>query len=154
MHGHVSTKSDVYSFGVIVLEIVTGKRNITRENQPDLFHHTWKLWSEGNALGIVDPTLLNNYSVEEALTCIHIGLLCIQGDPRSRPTMAKVVSVLNGNSIALPQPLPPLIFTFSEDGSGIKYSSALTKQKSLGQYKQDKGSISIRVTISDGLHPQ
>lgn len=29
MHGQFSMKSDVYSFGIIVLEIISGKRNIT-----------------------------------------------------------------------------------------------------------------------------
>jgi interleukin-1 receptor-associated kinase 1 len=30
--GHVSTKSDMYSFGVIVLEIVTGRRNTSQDD--------------------------------------------------------------------------------------------------------------------------
>jgi interleukin-1 receptor-associated kinase 1 len=30
--GHVSTKSDMYSFGVIVLEIVTGRRHTSQDD--------------------------------------------------------------------------------------------------------------------------
>jgi hypothetical protein len=28
LHGHISTTFDVYSFGIVILEIVSGKKNI------------------------------------------------------------------------------------------------------------------------------
>jgi hypothetical protein len=40
----------------------------------------------------------------EALLCIHIGLLCVQDNPNDRPLMSSVVFILeNGNStLAIP----------------------------------------------------
>ena len=29
VHGHFSTKSDMFSFGVIILEIISGRKNVT-----------------------------------------------------------------------------------------------------------------------------
>ncbi|RDX87684.1 Cysteine-rich receptor-like protein kinase 29, partial [Mucuna pruriens] len=80
MHGQFSVKSDVFSFGVLVLEIVSGQKNIgTRrgENVEDLLTSTWHYWREGTALNIVDPTISSG-SRNEIMRCIHIALLCVQ----------------------------------------------------------------------------
>ena len=37
------------------------------------------------------------YKIEEVTKCAIIGLLCVQGDPRKRPDIDDVVSMLTGN---------------------------------------------------------
>jgi len=70
------------------------------------FVQAWRNWREGTATNIIDPTL-NNDSRNEILRCIHIGLLCVQENVASRPTMASVVVMLNSDSVTLPMPLEP-----------------------------------------------
>ena len=37
-------------------------------------------------------------SQDEALLCIHVGLLCVEDDPSRRPLMSTVVSILENGS--------------------------------------------------------
>ena len=47
---------------------------------------------------------------QEMLRCIHVGLLCVQEDPRLRPSMASVVIMLN----TLPIPTVPAFVSPAE----------------------------------------
>ncbi|KAL0826346.1 hypothetical protein Bca101_050023 [Brassica carinata] len=111
MNGQFSVKTDVFSFGVLVLEIITGKKhNWSPEEETSLFllSYVWKCWREGKVLNIVDPTLIETKGLsDEIIKCIHIGLLCVQENAESRPTMAYVVVMLNASSFALPRPSQP-----------------------------------------------
>ncbi|KAJ4718140.1 putative Receptor protein kinase [Melia azedarach] len=113
MNGIVSMKSDVYSFGVLVLEIVTSKKNNScydTERPLNLVGYAWKLWNEGKGLELIDPIKDESCSPEEALRCIHVGLLCVQDRATDRPTMSDVVSMLTNDSMALPAPKQPAFF--------------------------------------------
>ncbi|KAH7512735.1 hypothetical protein FEM48_Zijuj12G0122000 [Ziziphus jujuba var. spinosa] len=52
------------------------------------------LQERGKLLDLVDPSLGSNYSKEEALTMLNLGLLCTNTSPSLRPTMTSVVSML------------------------------------------------------------
>ncbi|CAK8573788.1 unnamed protein product [Lathyrus sativus] len=123
MHGQFSVKSDVFSFGVLVLEIISGHKisaNIHHGNEIEyLLSFAWKSWTEGKSTNIIDPSL-KNYSPNEIVRCIHIGLLCIQEDAADRPTMAAVALMLNSHSLSLALPLKPAYFYGSAIGTGTK----------------------------------
>ncbi|ONI11287.1 hypothetical protein PRUPE_4G099300 [Prunus persica] len=68
--GFYTIKSDVYSFGVLVLEIMSGKRNIGFTYCLFLF------------------LLLNKHNV---VRLIHVGHLCVQRNPGDRPSMLVIV---------------------------------------------------------------
>ncbi|XP_020577391.1 cysteine-rich receptor-like protein kinase 10 isoform X2 [Phalaenopsis equestris] len=110
LRGYFSNKSDVYSYGVLVLEIVTGQRNICLDESVDsvnLLSSVWKNWKEGQALNAADQSLGDRYKPEQVLRCLQIGLLCIQEDPAQRPSIASVVVMLSSYSFMLPEPLIP-----------------------------------------------
>ncbi|MBA0724089.1 hypothetical protein Golax_020798 [Gossypium laxum] len=110
MQGQFSVKSDAYSFGVLTLEIVSGQRNsdfYETEGAQDLISYAWKLWKDGRSLELLDPVLRYNYSRNEVIRCIQLGLLCVQEDPADRPTMATVVLLLNSDSATLQVPKQP-----------------------------------------------
>ncbi|CAA0392909.1 unnamed protein product [Arabidopsis thaliana] len=121
MSGQFSVKTDVFSFGVLVLEIIKGKKNNwSPEEQSSLFllSYVWKCWREGEVLNIVDPSLIETRGLsDEIRKCIHIGLLCVQENPGSRPTMASIVRMLNANSFTLPRPLQPAFYSGVVDSS-------------------------------------
>ncbi|WJX15826.1 hypothetical protein P8452_05926 [Trifolium repens] len=123
MHGQFSVKSDVFSFGILVLEIVSGTKNSGIRDTEYLSSFAWRNWKEGTATNIIDPTL-NNDSRNEILRCIHIGLLCVQENVTSRPTMASVVVMLNSHSVTLPMPLEPAFHMDSGDMKSWGHSSA------------------------------
>jgi hypothetical protein len=78
-----------------------------------IYIQAWHLWREGKAVELLDPSLAESCSPDEALLCIHVGLLCVQDDPNRRPIMSSVVSILeNGSASAtaslwLPMPTQP-----------------------------------------------
>ncbi|XP_044351936.1 G-type lectin S-receptor-like serine/threonine-protein kinase At4g27290 [Triticum aestivum] len=114
MEGLFSVKSDVYSFGVLLLETVSGLRISSTQNIkefPNLIIYAWSLWREGLAMDLVDPCVSESCSSEEALCCIHVGLLCVQDDPDARPLMSTVVSTLESRSTPLATPYKPLYFS-------------------------------------------
>ncbi|TYH68525.1 hypothetical protein ES332_D06G265600v1 [Gossypium tomentosum] len=113
MHGQFSMKSDVFSFGFLVLEIVNGKRNSNfyrTDAADDLISYAWKQWKNGTLLELLDTVLKDNYSRNEVIRCIQIGLLCVQEDPAERPTMATIAMMLNSYSVTLPVPNEPAFF--------------------------------------------
>ncbi|XP_010426013.1 PREDICTED: cysteine-rich receptor-like protein kinase 4 [Camelina sativa] len=114
MYGQFSMKSDVYSFGVLVLEIISGKKNSNlyqMDTGPgNLVTYTWRLWSNGSSLELVDPSFHDKYRISEVSRCIHIALLCVQEEAEDRPTMSAVVQMLTTSSNALPVPQRPGFF--------------------------------------------
>ncbi|KAK2350674.1 G-type lectin S-receptor serine/threonine-protein kinase RKS1 [Trifolium repens] len=118
MEGRYSTKSDVFSYGVLLLEIIAGQRNTHCEigrASPNLIGHVWTLWTEGRALVMVDPALNQSYPSAIVLSCIHIGLLCVQENAMNRPTMSEVVFML-ANETPLCQPQKPaFLFNGNQD---------------------------------------
>lgn len=55
----------------------------------------------------MDPTLVSSAATEQVKTCVHIGLLCTQGDPQLRPTMRRVVVLLSKRPGNLEEPTRP-----------------------------------------------
>ncbi|XP_057419155.1 cysteine-rich receptor-like protein kinase 44 [Lotus japonicus] len=115
MEGLFSLKSDVFSFGILVLEIVSGQKNGGYQNREYLISLAWKNWKEGTPMKIMDPAL-NEGSRNEIMRCIHVALLCVQGNLADRPTMASIVMMLSSNYITLPVPAEPS-FLVSTKGS-------------------------------------
>lgn len=117
--GHVSVKSDMYSFGVIVLEIVTGRRNSSpgQDHANNLLSDVWEKWRAGAAAELADPSLGDQYPRAQMLSCMHIGLLCVQKKPELRPDASEVVLMLSSQSTSQRTPSRPAFYAGSTGGA-------------------------------------
>ncbi|KAD5802695.1 hypothetical protein E3N88_14055 [Mikania micrantha] len=139
--GIISTKIDVFSFGVLLLEIISSKMNYVSydvEHPLNLLGLAWELWNQGKGLELMDPVLEDTCSPKEVMTCIHVGLLCVQDHATDRPTMSEVVSMLTNEHVHLPDPKPPAFFierhdtkTGTEAASGDKFGNESTNGESI-----------------------
>ncbi|XP_037473718.1 cysteine-rich receptor-like protein kinase 6 [Triticum dicoccoides] len=114
MRGNYSAKSDTFSFGVLVLEIVTGRKNTdscNSQQSQDLLTTVWEHWTAGTVLEMLDPCMNKSFSESDALRCIHVGLLCIQGNPTDRPMMSTVAMMLGSDTFSLPAPSKPAFYS-------------------------------------------
>lgn len=60
------------------------------------FFQAYVLQERGTLLELVDPDLGSEYSTEEAMVMLNVGLLCTNASPTLRPTMSQAVSMLEG----------------------------------------------------------
>ncbi|KAF8030039.1 hypothetical protein BT93_E2459 [Corymbia citriodora subsp. variegata] len=144
MEGLFSFKSDVYSFGVLLLEIISGEKNIgfRRPEHPNLIGHAWHHWNEGKAMELIDPCIRDTCSADEALRCIQVGLLCVQNSAIDRPPMPSVVLLLESETAGLPLPKPPGQTSIG----GSKYSCSSGETEGL-PFRKPPSLISITGSI-------
>ncbi|KAI5054662.1 hypothetical protein GOP47_0029807 [Adiantum capillus-veneris] len=99
----VSDKSDVYSFGMVLLELVSGRRNVDYSGlNPDQWF--WPAWVVNKAVSGLWPDIRTELLsrgwplliLNEGEKAIKVALWCLQEDPKSRPTMSTVLLMLEG----------------------------------------------------------
>ncbi|KAG5131244.1 hypothetical protein JHK84_037641 [Glycine max] len=100
----------------------------------------WKLWNEDRALELMDALLENQFPTSEALRCIQVGLSCIQQHPEDRPTMSSVLLMFDSESVLVPQPGRPGLYS-ERFFSGTNSSS---------RGGLNSGSNDITVTLVEG----
>ncbi|KAK9937448.1 hypothetical protein M0R45_014238 [Rubus argutus] len=69
--------------------------------------YAWELWKDGRGLELMDPTLSDSCIKDQLLRCIHVGLLCVEGNAIDRPTISDVISMLTNERLSLPAPTKP-----------------------------------------------
>ncbi|CAL9762658.1 unnamed protein product [Musa acuminata subsp. burmannicoides] len=108
--GMASTKSDVYSYGMMVLEMVGGRRNVKawadRTSEIYFPHWVYEHLDRDGGLEAYDVTAETE---EIARRMIMVGLWCIQTMPPSRPSMSRVVEMLEGRASDLEMPPKPYL---------------------------------------------
>ncbi|XP_049405395.1 rust resistance kinase Lr10-like [Solanum stenotomum] len=111
--GGVSHKSDVYSYGMMVLEMVGGRKNVDEgvDRTSEIYFPHWlyqrvELDEELQLIGI-----MNEEENECARKMVIASLWCIQTDPSNRPSMSKVVEMLEGKLDSLQMPPKPYLFS-------------------------------------------
>ncbi|SPT17461.1 unnamed protein product [Triticum aestivum] len=135
MRGNYSVKSDAFSFGVMVLEIVTGRKNndcYNSQQSEDLLTTIWEHWTAGTVLATVDPSISSSFSESDVRRCVHVGLLCVQGNPADRPVMSSVVMMLGGETVSLSAPSKPAFYARNAGADHPVISSTVSVQDGPG----------------------
>ncbi|KAJ8626545.1 hypothetical protein MRB53_019852 [Persea americana] len=94
--GRFTEKSDVYAFGVIILQILSGKRQID---------NSMRSGADGKFEDLMDGKLLGKFSELEAMKLAKIALVCTNEVPDQRPTMEIIVEELSQCSLAIAEPV-------------------------------------------------
>ncbi|XP_076912109.1 G-type lectin S-receptor-like serine/threonine-protein kinase LECRK2 [Bidens hawaiensis] len=106
----VTTKVDVYSFGILLLEIISCRKSVVfnddAEDAAVLTDMAWDCYQEGRLDAFVenDSEALND--LEKLTTFIMVGLWCVQENPLVRPTMKRVIQMLEGGIEVTEPPCP------------------------------------------------
>ncbi|URD78868.1 serine threonine-protein kinase [Musa troglodytarum] len=106
----ITSKSDVYSFGMVLLEIVSGRRNF--DVSDDTGRKKFSVWAyeeleKGNIKSTMDKRLAEqDVDMEQLKRAVLVSFWCIQEQPSQRPSMGKVVQMLEG-VLAIDRPPAP-----------------------------------------------
>ncbi|XP_030552468.1 probable LRR receptor-like serine/threonine-protein kinase RKF3 [Rhodamnia argentea] len=130
LYGQLTERSDVYSFGVVLLELLSGKKALSGNNdgQPSLITDwAWSLVREGRALDVIEDNMPELGSPEVMEQYVLVAVLCSHPQLYARPTMDQVVKMLETElSVpSIPERPIPLVAdmddierSFSSMGSG------------------------------------
>jgi len=135
----ISDKTDVYSYGMVLLEIVGGRKNLCLvDDEKAKSKRKWQYFPkivhekvrEGKFMEIVDHRLLEGGGVDErqVRTLVCVALWCVQEKPRSRPSMAQVVDMLEGRvKVEQPPDTRTVLFDFLCVDDSVTDSSSMQR---------------------------
>ncbi|KAJ3669082.1 hypothetical protein LUZ60_011032 [Juncus effusus] len=92
----ITEKCDVFGFGVLILEIITGRKPVEylEDDVVVLCDLVRVCLEEGRVEECVDERLGGEFSLEEILPIVKLGLVCTSQVPSNRPDMCEVVKIL------------------------------------------------------------
>ncbi|KAG0592318.1 hypothetical protein KC19_1G242100 [Ceratodon purpureus] len=103
--GLATEKVDIYSFGVVLLELITGRHpcdDLFKASGVSLPQWVRNLTDDNNFEEILDDVLVNTCSNEEVVMFLDTALFCTNTLPSHRPTMARVVKMLENHQSPRP----------------------------------------------------
>ncbi|THF97566.1 hypothetical protein TEA_013465 [Camellia sinensis var. sinensis] len=108
--GGISYKADVYSFGMLLMEMTGRRRNLNAfaDHTSQIYFPSWiyDQFKEGRDIEMGETNEDEGVMVKKM---IIVALWCIQMKPSDRPSMNKVVEMLEGNVEQLQMPPKPFL---------------------------------------------
>ena len=113
----ITVKVDVYSFGVLLLEIICCRRNVDIEmgnadEKSILVYWAYDCYTEGTFEALVENDMEAIHDQKNLERFLTVAIWCIQEDPSLRPTMKKVMLMLEG---IVQVSVPPCPFLFGSN---------------------------------------
>ncbi|XP_056163013.1 rust resistance kinase Lr10-like [Syzygium oleosum] len=109
--GGISYKADVYSFGKLLMEMASGRKNVDAdaEYSSQIYFPLWvhDQLSEASKVPVEEVSEEDKKIVKMMMI---VALWCIQLNPGDRPSMHKVLEMLEGEADDLQVPPKPLFF--------------------------------------------
>jgi serine/threonine protein kinase len=121
----ITKKADVYSFGIVLLKIISGRRSTRRLRFGS--HQYFPLYAavqvnEGSVLCLLDDSLQGNADIEELHVACRVACWCIQDMEEDRPSMERVVHMLEGVVGTENPPIPSSFQNLMEGENSCVYS--------------------------------
>ncbi|KAJ4979527.1 hypothetical protein NE237_010307 [Protea cynaroides] len=96
--GLLTPKSNVWSFGIVLLELLTGRKNLDSRHpngEKNIVKWSRPFLADDCRLSLImDPQLKKRFPARAARTVADIALKCLQKDPSERPTIRTIVEAL------------------------------------------------------------
>ncbi|PKA60281.1 putative serine/threonine-protein kinase NAK [Apostasia shenzhenica] len=97
--GLLTPKSNVWSFGILLLELLTGRKNLDSRNpkeERNIVKWTKPFLADDCRLSLImDPRIKGRCPPTAVRTVADIAVKCLQKDPSERPTMRTIVESLS-----------------------------------------------------------
>ncbi|KAG5623002.1 hypothetical protein H5410_008220 [Solanum commersonii] len=125
--GTISYKADVYSFGMLLMEMLDLNRHevANEENSSQYFpYYIYDKFNKGKEIVVDEEANDDEKKMARKLTLV--ALWCIQTNPLQRPSMSRVLEMLEGEVEVLevpPQPLQSQPIVHQMMGSSMTFSS-------------------------------
>ncbi|KAG6660756.1 G-type lectin S-receptor-like serine/threonine-protein kinase LECRK3 [Carya illinoinensis] len=106
----ITVKADVYSYGIVLLEVICGRKSMDcslPEDKAILEDWVYHCVEAGDLEQLVGPD--DEFEKKQLERMIKLGLWCIQDEPSLRPSMKKVLLMLEG-TVDIPNPPSPTSF--------------------------------------------
>jgi serine/threonine protein kinase len=96
----ITEKADIYSFGIVVMEIISGRKNLDYSQPEEKVHLISLLQEKARIDQLEDLIEMNGDEMqihkEEVIQMMKLAMWCLQIDYNKRPQMSVVVKVLEG----------------------------------------------------------
>ncbi|OAY70436.1 putative receptor-like protein kinase [Ananas comosus] len=96
--GLLTPKSNVWSFGIVLLELLTGRKNLDPrcpKEERNIVKSTRPFLTDDCRLSLImDSRIKGRFPPKAARTVADLAVKCLQKDPSERPTMRAVVDAL------------------------------------------------------------
>ena len=127
--GAVSTKSDVYSYGMMLLEMVRGKTNMkgSADNSSEAFfpHLLYD-----HLAGDMQGCQVEDGTEEVARKLTSVGLFCIQMAPDDRPSMSRVIEMLEKSASEFEMPPKPFLYSPFQSANASTITTVMVSMSS------------------------
>nr|WIL59801.1 nodulation protein [Melilotus officinalis] len=109
--GGVSYKADVYSFGMLLMEMASKRKNLNThaEHSSQLYFPFW-VYDQLGKEGEIEIENVTEDDMKIVKKMIMVALWCIQLKPNDRPSMNKVVEMLEGDIESIEMPPQPTLY--------------------------------------------
>ncbi|KAF4388055.1 hypothetical protein F8388_014738 [Cannabis sativa] len=120
VEGGVSHKADVYSFGMLLMEMASRRRNLNTQidHSSQIYFPLW-VYDHVDNVGSIELEHTMNGDKEDKKTkkMLIVALWCIQMKPCDRPSISKVIEMLESHVESLE--MPPKPFLYPQDSYNI-----------------------------------
>ncbi|RHN47480.1 putative glycerophosphodiester phosphodiesterase, protein kinase RLK-Pelle-LRK10L-2 family [Medicago truncatula] len=123
--GGVSHKSDVYSYGMLILEMIGGRKNYDTGGSctSEMYFSDW-IYKDLELSNNLNCSANSEEENDMARKITMISLWCIQTNPSDRPSMSKVIEMLQGPLGSVPYPPKPFLYSPERPSLQISYVSS------------------------------
>eukprot|EP00250_Pteridium_aquilinum_P021855 c25248_g3_i1 orf=242-2989(+) len=116
----ITVKSDVFSFGMVVLETISGRKSFDRADTSSTStrHASFPEWAyrqffhHKQVEGVIDERIRGNVDMEQLEHAMKVAFWCLQVQPSVRPSMSKVIQMLDGSMQDVQ--IPPMPKSFGD----------------------------------------
>ncbi|XP_057977654.1 G-type lectin S-receptor-like serine/threonine-protein kinase At2g19130 [Malania oleifera] len=129
----ISAKADVFSYGMMLFELISGRRNFmqSEDSTVEFFPScaAKQITDGGDVLCLLDHRLEGTADADQLSRVCRVACWCIQDDETHRPSMGRVVQILEGIlDVSLP-PLPRCVQAFTEKKESIYFYAELSSSQ-------------------------